>query len=178
MASPKNPAETLLRKGVTVTLVNEDDEETVLFIRDFAFAKTLKTFSLVSELAMAANIREAVSAVGQDAEAGNLEEGTERPATNFIAAIIDIIPAALTNGVPSVYKLIGLIPLTNRELKELEKSDADVDAVLLERGRDFAYEYDIDAVVSLVAAAAQVIGVETIVRHAGPLLKMLRAPGA
>lgn len=178
MTTGKNPAETLLRKGITVTLVNEDGDETGLFIRDFAFAKTLKTFSLVSELAQAANIRQAVAAVGQDAASGNLDAESEQPASNFIGAILDIIPAALKNGVPAVYKLIGLIPLTNKELKELEKSDADVDGILLERGRDFCYDYDIDAVVALVSAAVQVIGVETIVRHAGPLLKMLRAPGA
>ena len=172
MSDYKNPSETILRKSVNVTVVDENGEPHDITIKEFAFAKTLKVFALVGELAAAANVGRAVEAANQDAEAGSFE--TPSPmATNFISTILELLPSALKNGVPAVYKLIGLIPLSNKELKELEKGDGDLDAVLLERGRDFAYDYGIEEVVTLVSAAVQVIGIETIVRNVGPLLKMM-----
>lgn len=174
MSEYKNPSETILRKSVTVTVVDEDGASRDITIKEFAFAKTLKVFALVGELAASANVGQAVAAANQDGAAGAFE--AEAPmATNFISTLLELLPAALKNGVPAVYKLIGLIPLTNKELKELEKGDDDLDAVLLERGRDFAYDYGIEEVVTLVSAAIQVIGIETIVRNVGPLLRMLRA---
>jgi hypothetical protein len=176
MSETKSATETLLKKSVVVELLNEEGEPYEVAIHTFSFAKTLRTFALLSELAASAGVGKTVKAATEDTVAAEAEGSTTPPvATNFIQAVLELLPAALKNGVPAVYKLIGLIVTGNKALKEMEKSDTvNVDEVLLERGRDLTYDNGVDEVVTLISGSIQVMGVETIVRNVVPLVRALR----
>lgn len=180
-----NPSETLLKKSVSV-VVGEDQYT----IATFSFGKTLKLFSYVAALTAAARIKDAFEAAaelptGEHALTSlpELENGDVLPelptpgssASTFISSLLDILPAALQGGTPVVYQLLGLLITSNKELKRLERdSEQDTDGVLRERGEDLAYDATNAEMLTLVGEALTVIGIESIIKAAGPLAAMLR----
>ena len=138
-------------------------------VKTFCFAKTVRTFALLTQLAEAAGISKVVAS----ADDGTEDEKTTQ--AGFISQLFAALPKALTDGTPAIYKLLGLIVTGNKELKKLEREDGvDVEAVLMERGTDIAYDGSTEEVLGLIGAAVQVMGVETIIKNVRPLMGLLR----
>ena len=154
----------------TETLVAEAGSvvvgEATYVVKTFCFAKTVRTFALLTELAEAAGVSQVV------ASADDVATATQ---AGFISQLFTALPRALREGTPALYKLLGLIVTGNKELKKIERDDdVDVDALLLERGTDIAYDGSTEEVLGLVAQAVQVMGVETIIKNVRPLMGLLR----
>lgn len=160
--------ETLVKKSVTVEVNGEH-----YVIGTFCLAKTIRAFQLISELAHAAGLGEAAkTSLQEDIVTGEVNVSL----ANIVGQLIKALPKLLADGVPAIYKLLGLIVTGNRELKRLEKADGvDVDQVLYEKGEEIAYYDDgVEGVMQLLSAAVQVMGTETIVGKLLPLLGLFR----
>lgn len=165
----KKLTDTLVKKSVNVTVAEQD-----YTIATFKFAKTVRVFQLLSELAASAGIESVVSAADQSAANGEFEQ-ENGIASSFVANILRIIPKALRDGVPALYKLLGLIITTNQDLKAMERDDSvDTDKVLYEKGMDLAYDGDVEELMNLIVSAVNVMGIESILKNLGPLMGMLR----
>lgn len=166
--SDKSQTETLVKKSVTVVIDGENH-----IINTFCFAKTVRTFQLISELASAAGLGDAAkTSLQEDIVTGEVNVSL----ANIVSQLIKALPKLLADGVPAVYKLLGLIITGNKELKRLEKADGvDVDQVLYEKGEEIAYCDDgVEGVMQLLSAAVQVMGTEAIVGNLIPLLGLFR----
>lgn len=173
--APKLATETLMKKGIPVTLTDADGEETTLVLTTFAFGKTVRAFAILTELAASMGISDLMGAASRDNP-----EGEEKPtmATNFITALLAGLPKLLKAGGPTIFRLLGLIVTGNKELKRLEEEDGvDVDAELLKRGRDLAFDYDNEEIFRLVTIAVQLAGVETVIENLVPLMAALMRRG-
>lgn len=160
--------DTLVKKSVTVEVNGEH-----YVIGTFCLAKTVRTFQLLAELAQAAGLSEAAkTSFQEDIVTGEVNVSL----ANIVSQLIKALPKLLADGVPAVYKLLGLIITGNKELKRLEKADGvDVDQVLYEKGEEIAYCDDgVEGVMQLLSAAVQVMGTETIVKNVVPLLGLFR----
>ena len=174
----KLPTETLTRKTIQVILA----EETYL-VSTFKFGKTVRAFALITEIAAAAGLEDAVKQLlGEDVAANSDDDGEEPKAqaqwtlSSLVGQLLTILPKLMKQGVPAVYKLLALIVTDNAELKRLERDETvDVDKVLYDRGFDLAFDADLDEVLNAFGAAAQVIGVETLVGNLGALVRMVGA---
>lgn len=165
--SDQKPTDILTKKTVTVVIDNEP-----YVLSTFAFAKTVRLFQYIAELTDAAGLGSATEQMLQeDIITGDVQFSLG----NIIGQIVHALPRLLAVGVPSVYRLLGLIVTSNKELRRLEKSDQDVNAILYAKGEEIAYAEDgVDGVVALLTGAVQVIGVETVVKKLLPLLGLLR----
>lgn len=162
----------VVRITVGAALAEEGDEPEDYVIGTFCFAKTVRAFALLTELAEAAG-------VGKMAEAATtegVEGGFEQPvAPGFVTQLVTLLPKALREGVPAAHKLIGLTVTGNKRLAALEDDDeADVDAELQRVGRHIARIGSSEEVLAVIAAGAGQMGLETIVKNLKPLMGLLR----
>jgi len=161
--------DTLVPRVVTVT-VGEDSYR----IAPFCLAKTMIFFRLLTELAEAAGVQQAAGELSQAATEGELE-GIVAP--GFIARILGILPRALREGTPALYKVLGLIVTSNATLRELEENDGDIEGHILKLGRKLAYEGDANTAVQLIVSAIPQIGIETIMGNLPTLMALLGLGG-
>lgn len=161
----KAAMETIAPKGEHVVIDGED-----YYVSTFKFAKMVRALTYLTELAEAVNLAEATKgAIAEDATgAVNLS------LTGIISAIVNALPKLLKDGVPSLYRLLGLIVTSNQELKALEKGDEDTDAVLHEKGLDLAYAGDPEELLNLLSVAVKYLGTDTIVKNLMPLMGLLK----
>jgi hypothetical protein len=174
MSDTPKATETLVRKTVTVTL-----DGTEYVVSTFKFAKTVRAFALITEIAAAAGLEDAVKRLLGEADAPVEDEDEQAQPkqwtlSGLIGQLLTMLPKMMREGVPAVYKLLALIVIPNEELKRLEKDESvDVERVLYERGFDLAHDCTLDEVLSAFSAVANVIGVETILGNVGALVRML-----
>jgi hypothetical protein len=147
-------AETLLptsRKAVM-------GEETIT-VKTFALAKTIRAFALIGELVESANLGEIMRAVDASEAGGEFEQDI---APSFVTRVVAVLPSALRNGTPAVYKLLGLIATPNSKLRAMDENDEDIDAHLFSEGRRLAYDATTEEAINLLMVAIEAIGVQTI----------------
>jgi hypothetical protein len=161
--------DTIVKKSVEVVIGEER-----YTISTFKFAKSLLALQYLSELAAAAGIEQAMMAA--DVSAANGEFAQEGGiASSFVTQIIRVIPKALRDGVPALYQLLGLVVTSNKDLKALEMDDgADTAKELYKKGRELAYDGDVNELMNLIAAGAAMLGVEGILKNLAPLMGMLK----
>ncbi len=171
----KKATETLTRKTFPAII---DGQEYI--ISTFKFAKTVRAFACITEIAAAAGLENAVKRLlGEEVPAASDDDGEQAQPqqwtlSGLIGQLLVMLPKMMRDGVPAVYKLLALIVTPNEELKRLEKDETvDVEATLLERGRDLAYDADLEEAMAVFTGAAQVIGVETILKNVGALVRMV-----
>src|SRR5690242_11766834 len=116
----KKATETLTRKTVTVTI---DGQEHI--ISTFKFAKTVRAFSYITEIAASAGLENAVKRLlGEDTSAVSNDDDDEAPAqqqqtwtlSGLVGQLLVMLPKLMRDGVPSVYKLLALTLMPNDEL--------------------------------------------------------------
>lgn len=140
--------DTLIPQLWTVRIGDEDFR-----FATFSLAKTIRTFALLAEIA---------EKTGVSAAAGATSEG---PAPGVFGRIVAALPKALREARDPLYQLLGLIVTSNKTLRELEEDGEDIEALLVKTGRRLANEGNNPQFVQLVSAAAEAIGVETIVQQ-------------
>lgn len=176
MSEQKQATETIVKKAVHITigaaLTEEGEEPMEVVVNTFCFAKTVRAFALLTELAEAAGVGQMVNAATET----GVEGGFEQPvAPGFVTQIVAILPKALRDGIPAAHKLIGLIVTGNKKLAEMEDDDGvDVDEELRKAGKRISRIGSTEEVLSVIAAGAGVMGLDTIIKNLGPLMGMLR----
>lgn len=163
--------DTLVPQAVKVTVGSSENAETFT-IATFCLSKTIRTFALLTELAQAAGISDVVAAANDSAAAGEFQSAV---APAFVTRALAILPKALANGTPALYRLLGLLVTPNAKLRKMDEEGDDIDGYLLGKGRDLAYEGSNDQIVSLVLKSVQVMGLETITKNLPGLMSLLRA---
>ena len=170
----KSATDTLVKKSATVVV-----GERTIVVNTFVFARTVRVFQLLSELAQAAGIEKVLDTPDSAPVVGGTDDNVSEPleltpVSSFFARVVAAIPRLLSEGVPVVYKLLGVIVVGNKELRRLEEQDGvDVDQALYDLGKDIAYEGTVEEVMNLVSVAAGVMGIETVIKAAAPLLRTL-----
>jgi hypothetical protein len=177
--APKKATDTIVKKGVHLVvgaaLAEEGEQPLEFYVATFCFAKTVRAFALLTELAEAAGVGKVVDAADKSGVEGEFDNPVEKPvAPGFIQQLVTILPKALRDGIPAAHKLIGLIVTSNKELARMEDDEEDVDEALRRLGRRIAREGSTEEVLGVIAAGAQVMGIETIVKNLMPLMGMLR----
>jgi hypothetical protein len=168
--------ETLVRKTITITIDGKD-----YLVSTFRFGKAVRAFALITEIAAAAGLEDAVKRLlGEDTPAvsGDDEEAPAQPAqwtlSSLIGQLLVMLPRMMREGVPAVYKLLALIVTPNAELKEMERDERiDVEKVLYDKGFELAFDGELDEILGAFSAAAQVIGVETLAGNLSALVRMV-----
>lgn len=148
-------------------------------IRTFCLVKTIRTFALMTELAQAAGISEVVGAANASAQAGEfagVEAGLPVVAPGFVTKVLAVLPNALKNGEPTLYRLLGLLVTSNRQLEDWETDEVNSDTELLKIGKRLAFRGNTDEIIRLVMGSVQAIGLKTIVQQL-PNLAMLLGGG-
>lgn len=161
--------DTIVPQAVKVAIGSGSEAEEYT-ITTFCLAKTIRTFALMTELAAAAGLNEAVSAAEQANVGGEFQQAV---APSFVKRALAILPAALANGTPALYKLLGLLVTPNIKLRRMDENGEDIDGFLLASGRDLAYRGTNDQIVSLIVQSVQVIGIETIIKQLPNLMMLL-----
>lgn len=161
--------DTLMPQTVKVVIGHGEDAETYT-LATFALAKTIRTFALMSELARDAGISGVVGAAEQSKAAGEFEQAV---APSFVTKVLAVLPSALENGTPTLYRLLGLLVTPNAKLRRMDEEGEDIDDMLLKLGRSIAYSASNDQVVTLLMAAVQVIGIESIIKQLPNLMTAL-----
>lgn len=162
--------DTIVPQAVKVT-VGSGEDVTSYVIATFCLAKTIRTFAYMTELAEQAGLSSILSAAGASAEAGEFAEGGIAP--GFISRALAVLPNAVRNGTPALYRLLGLIVTSNRKLREMDENGEDIDDYLLKIGRGIAYDGTNEQAVALVLSAVKVIGVDTILAQLPNLTRLL-----
>lgn len=161
--------DTLIPQVVKVVIGHGEDAETYT-LATFALAKTIRTFALMSELAQAAGISQVVGAAENSAANGEFSQAV---APSFVSKVLAVLPGALANGTPALYKLLGLLITPNAKLRRMDEDGEDIDGTLLTLGRGLAYSASNDQIVALLLAAVQVIGIESIIKQLPNLMTAL-----
>lgn len=161
----KKATETLVADSSSVVVGDE-----TYVVKVFCLAKTIRTFTLLSELAAAVGISEVIGAANDSAEAGEFAQAI---APGFVTKIVAMLPRALAQGTPALFRLLGLVVTPNARLREWEEGEVDTDAELLRVGRRLAYEGTNDQVVNLLMTGVAAIGVETILNTVPKLMTLL-----
>jgi len=156
--------DTLVKKTANV-IVGEQTYQ----IATFKFGKMVRALALVAEVAAAAGIEDATKKL-----MGNGEDGENITVAGILGQVVNVLPKLLKDGVPGLYKLIGLVLTPNKELYKMETDDdADVDKALFIKGRDVAWEAEPQEVMNILSMGVQQIGVETILGNLTPLVSKL-----
>lgn len=171
--TPTGTATDTLIPRVTKVSIGSGEDVTEYRIAPFALAKTMLIFRLLTELAEVAGVQQAAGELTQAATDGELE-GIVAP--GFIARILGILPLAFRNGTPALYRVLGLIVTSNKELREMEENEVDIEGHLLKAGRKIAYDGNLSDAMNLIFAAIPQIGLETIMGNL-PALKGLLGLG-
>lgn len=166
MSDTKNATETLVAEARTVRLGAED-----IVIRTFCLAKTIRAFALLSELAEQAGISNLLGAANDSALAGEFEGAI---APGFISRLVAFLPKALRDGTPAVYKLVGLLVTSNRDLREMDEAEKDVDTELLRIGKRLSYEANPSQFAELITASVELMGVRTVLGNLRGLIALAR----
>lgn len=161
----QNPTQTILPQVSRVTV----GEETYN-IAPFCLAKTMLTFRLLSELAQSAGVGDALGSFGGDGLQSVAGSGV---LPGLIRRALDVLPTALQTSEPALYRVLGLIITANSRLRDLEEREEDIDAYLLSEGRRLAYAGTVEALIGLVLAAINQIGIETILGNLPSLLRVV-----
>ncbi len=160
--------DTLIPAVVKVTIGNDEEGFEHYVIGTFCLSKTIRTFSLMTELSQAVGLSGALSAVtGSDAAA----QGGVLP--GLLAKALAVLPSALAEGQPVLYQLLGLLVTTNKRLRKMDEEGADIDAELTRVGRDIAWRGSNDQVVELLIKSFQALGVDSIVKNLPGLMKLI-----
>jgi hypothetical protein len=83
-----------------------------------------------------------------------------------------VLPNLLKTGEPTLYRLLGLLVTSNRQLEDWEVDEVNTDSELLKVGKRIAFRGTNDEIIRLVLASVQAIGMKTIVQQL-PNLTML-----
>ena len=161
--------DTLMPQAVKVTIGHGEDAETYT-LATFALAKTIRTFALMSELARDAGLSGVVGAAENAAANGEFSQAV---APSFITKVLAVLPSALENGTPTLYRLLGLLVTPNGKLRKMDENEEDIDGYLLQLGRGIAYSASNDQIIGLLMAAVQVIGIESIIKQLPNLMTAL-----
>lgn len=158
--------DTIVPQSVRVVLGSGEEQETIT-INSFCLAKTIRTFTYLSDLGGKVGLSDAVGAVaGTDASSGSVLPG-------LIKRALAVLPSALREGEPSLHMLLGVLVTSNVKLRRMDEDGEDIDTYLLKTGRGIAYTASNDQIINLFVQSVQVIGVATIVKNLPGLLTML-----
>lgn len=167
MSDAPRATDTIVPQSVRVTLGSGEDAETYT-INSFCLAKTIRTFTYMSDLGGKVGLSDAVGALSStDAQQGALP--------NLLKRALAVLPNALRDGEPSLYMLLGVLVTPNAKLRRMDEDGEDIDAFLLKVGRGIAYTASNDQIIDLFIKSVQVIGVATIVKNLPGLLTMIGA---
>lgn len=156
--------ETLVKKNISVAVGEETYQ-----IATFKFGKMVRALALVADVAAAAGIEDATKKL-----MGANGDGENLTVAGIVAQVVTVLPKLLHSGVPALYKLIGLIVTPNKELYRMETDeDSDVDKVLLDKGRELAWNAETQEILDILSAGIAQIGVETILGNLTPLVSRL-----
>jgi hypothetical protein len=160
--------DTIVPQSVRVTLGSGEEVETYT-INSFCLAKTIRTFTYLSDLGGKVGLSDAVGAVADtDASSGGVLPG-------LIKRALAVLPTALRDGEPSLYMLLGVLVTSNAKLRRMDEDGEDIDGFLLKTGKGIAYTASNDQIIDLFVKSVQVIGVATIVKNLPALMGMLGA---
>lgn len=150
--------ETLMAQ-VRVVEVRQVDGETVSYrIPTFSLAKTIRAFQYLTDLGTAAGLSSVASDIVAEASEGN----PEPVAPAFVLRALAALPKALKSGVPALYRLVGLVVTSNRQLEDWETEGVDIEDELHKAGRKIANRSELPGVIELVTAGADALGVQSI----------------
>jgi hypothetical protein len=161
--------DTLVPAVVRVTIGSEAEGTIEQFvIATFCLSKTIRTFSLMTELSQAVGLSGAIGAVtGSDASA----EGGVLP--GLLSKALAVLPSALAEGQPVLYQLLGLLVTSNAKLRRMDEDGEDIDTILTKLGRNIAYNGTNDQVVELLIKSFQALGVDSIVKNLPGLMRLI-----
>src|SRR5947207_1585991 len=97
--------DTLVAKTITVT-VGETDYR----IQTFRFGKMVRALALVTEVAASAGIEDATRKLMGDGDGAGIT------ISGIVAQVLAVLPKLMNAGVPALYKLVGLIVTSNKDL--------------------------------------------------------------
>jgi hypothetical protein len=159
--------ETIVPQSVRVVLGAGEEQETVT-INSFCLAKTIRTFTYMSDLGGKIGLAGAVSAVAETDASVSVLPG-------LLTRALAVLPTALRDGEPGLYMLLGVLVTSNVKLRRMDEDGEDIDAYLLKTGKGIAYTASNDQIVNLFIKSVQVIGVESIIKNLPALMGMLGA---
>lgn len=159
--------ETIVPQSVRVVLGSGEEMETIT-INSFCLAKTIRTFTYLSDLGGKVGLSDAVGAVaGADNSTGMLP--------GLLKRALAVLPTALRDGEPSLHLLLGVLVTPNVKLRRLDEDGEDIDAYLMKVGKGISFTATNDQIIDLFIKSVQVIGVKTIVKNLPALMGMLGA---
>lgn len=168
MSEQPKATETIVPQSVKVVLGSGEEQETVT-INSFCLAKTIRTFTYLSDLGGKVGLSDAVGAVaGTDASSGSVLPG-------LLKRALAVLPSALRDGEPSLHMLLGVLVTSNAKLRRMDEEGEDIDGYLLKVGKGISYTASNDQIIDLFIKSVQVIGVATIVKNLPALMGMLGA---
>jgi hypothetical protein len=158
--------DTIVPQSVRVVLGTGEEQETYT-INSFCLAKTIRTFTYLSDLGGKVGLAGAVSAVSDtDASSGGVLPG-------LIKRALAVLPTALREGEPSLHLLLGVLVTSNAKLRRMDEEGEDIDAYLLKVGKGISYTATNDQIIDLFVKSVQVIGVESIIKNLPALMGMM-----
>lgn len=149
--------ETLLPETEFVFLL-EDETERKFILKTFSAAKTLLVLSATAKLASSAGLDEVIGAL--------------KDATSF-AVIVNSLPTVIENSYGQFCSLVGLLSLTNKEVKTLSK-EGDIWGEAQRRGEEIIENNSLEQIANFLIIAVKLMGLETLVKQIAPLLKSLQ----
>lgn len=149
--------ETLLPETEFVFLL-EDETERKFILKTFSAAKTLLVLSATAKLASSAGLDEVIGAL--------------KDATSF-AVIVNSLPTVIENAYGQFCSLVGLLSLTNKEIKTLSK-EGDIWGEAQRRGEEIIENNSLEQIANFLIIAVKLMGLETLVKQIAPLLKSLQ----
>jgi hypothetical protein len=159
--------ETIVPQSVRVVLGTGEEQE-IITINSFCLAKTIRTFTYLSDLGGKVGLSDAVGAVaGADNSTGMLP--------GLLKRALAVLPTALRDGEPSLHLLLGVLVTGNAKLRKLDEEGEDIDAYLLKVGKGVSFTATNDQIIDLFIKSVEVIGVKTIIKNLPALMGMLGA---
>ncbi len=150
----------------------EGVEPTTYVIGTFCFAKTVRAFALLTELAESAGVGRVVEAASDSGTAGEMDQPV---AAGFVTQLVTLLPRALRQGVPAAHKLLGLIVTGNKALAALEDADGvDVDEEMGKLGLLISRVGSTSEIMNVISTGATQLGIEALVKNVMPLMRFLK----
>jgi hypothetical protein len=151
-----NASSVLLPQGKTVVVGG-----TAYPIVSFSFAKTIKATDLVTEIAESAGLGHLMN--------GGLGEARDNvlvgKADSIVGQIMHVVPKLLREGIIPLYRLIGLITLTNSEFEGLVLGGSNVNEEMYSRVLLIGHRGSLDDVKAIIAAGLDSLANEPIIKE-------------